>query len=133
MSSKFTEKAEAALNRSVCLAEAFGHTYIGTEHLLLALCEDENACSAVILKKFKLDFQILNQAIIEYSGVGEKSSLCSKNTTPRCRRVVENSYKVSKKHSSEKIGTEHLLYALLDEREGISIKILNKCFFIGRV
>ena len=127
MSSKFTEKAESALNRSVVLAESFGHTYIGTEHLLLALCEDETSCSAIILSKFKINFDRILKTIREYSGVGEKSSLSSKNTTPRCRRVVENSYKICKKSSSEKIGTEHLLYALLDENEGICFKILIRC------
>ena len=126
MSSKFTEKAEKALNRAVILAEELGHTYIGTEHLLLALCEDENACSAMILSKHKISFESLKGSISDYSGVGAKSSLTSKDTTPRCRRVVENSYKASKKYGSEKIGTEHILFALLDEREGISIKVLLK-------
>lgn len=129
MGSKFTEKAESALNRAVSLAENFGHTYIGTEHLLLALCEDENACSSIILARFKVDFDKIYNAISNYSGTGVKSVLSSKNTTPRCRRVVESSYKISKKYSSEKIGTEHLLFALLDESEGISIKILTKCGF----
>ena len=126
MSSKFTEKAEKALNRAVLLAEDLGHNYIGTEHLLLALSEDEKSCSAMLLKKYKLDFISIKKAIIDYSGFGSKSSLTSKDTTPRCRRVVENSYKISKKHSSERIGTEHILYALLDEREGISLKVISK-------
>ena len=43
MSKRFTEKAEAALNRSTEIAEGFGHTYIGSEHILLALCEDDYA------------------------------------------------------------------------------------------
>ena len=50
MSDRFTQKAENALNRSVKTAEKLGHTYIGTEHLLLALAEDELSCAALILK-----------------------------------------------------------------------------------
>ena len=45
MSDRFTQKAENALNRSVKIAEILGHTYIGTEHLLLALAEDEPSCA----------------------------------------------------------------------------------------
>ena len=55
MSDRFTEKAENALNRSVKSAELLGHTYIGTEHILLALAEDELCCAALILKKNGID------------------------------------------------------------------------------
>ena len=51
MSDRFTEKAESALNRSVKTAERLGHTYIGSEHLLLALADDELCCASLILKK----------------------------------------------------------------------------------
>ena len=127
MGSKFTDKAEKSLNRAVLLAEDLGHTYIGTEHLLLALCEDDSACASMILAKHKVFFTSLKKAISDYSGLGVKSNLSSKDTTPRCRRVVENSYKISRKYNADKIGTEHILYALLDEREGISLKVLLKC------
>ena len=51
MSSRFTERAEIALNKSVNIAEDFGHTYVGTEHILIAITEDETSCAAVIMKK----------------------------------------------------------------------------------
>ena len=54
MSNNFTPKAENALNRSVELAEEFGHTYIGTEHVLLALAEDESCTASVMMKKHKI-------------------------------------------------------------------------------
>ena len=54
MSNKFTEKAENALNSAVRLAESLGHTYIGTEHILLSLFEDDTSCSAVILRRRKV-------------------------------------------------------------------------------
>ena len=124
MSNKFTKKAEDALNRAVALAEELGHTYIGTEHVLLALSEDESSCAAVILRKSKMTRERIYEAIKEYSGFGTKTALSSKDTTPRCRRILETSYKISKKYASEKIGTEHILLALLEERESVAAKIL---------
>ena len=64
MSNKFTKKAEDALNRSVMHAEELGHTYIGTEHLLLALADDEVSCASVILRKNKI-----TKDVISYNGV----------------------------------------------------------------
>ena len=125
MSSKFTQKAEIALNKSVSIAEKLGHTYIGTEHVLLALSEDENACAAVIMKKVGITNPRLNDAVKSYSGVGKATKLTSQNTTPKCRKILENSYKNAKKFSAEKIGTEHLLLAILEERDSVAIKIIN--------
>ena len=126
MSNNFTSKAENALNRAVTLAEGFGHTYVGSEHILLSLTEDETACSAMILRKQKITYDKIEQAIREYSGVGAKSKLSSKDTTPKCRKILENSYKCSKKFAASKIGTEHILYALIDEKEAVSSRILAK-------
>lgn len=126
MSNNFTGKAEAALNRSVYLAEKFGHTYIGTEHVLLALCEDETSCASILMKKHKITHEKISSAVKEYSGVGVESKLTSKDTTPKCRRLLESSYKITKKYGSEKIGTEHLLIAILEEKECVATKILTK-------
>ena len=126
MSNNFTAKAENALNRAVKLAEEFGHTYIGTEHVLLSLSEDETCCASILMKKYKITAEKLCFATKEYSGLGSPGKLTSKDTTPKCRRLLESSYKTAKKYSSERIGTEHLLLAILEERECVATKILTK-------
>lgn len=126
MSNNFTLKAENALNRAVGIAEKYGHTYIGTEHVLLALAEDETSCASILMKKYKIDVEKLSNAVEEYSGVSSPSHLSSKDTTPKCRRLLESSYKITKKYGSEKIGTEHLLLAILEEKECVASKILTK-------
>ena len=126
MSNKFTQKAENALNGAVRLAESLGHTYIGTEHILLSLYEDDSSCSAVILKRAGIKKNAVFDAVKEYSGVGVKSVLTSKDTTPRCRRILESSYKISRRYSSERIGTEHVLLALIEERDSVAVKMLMR-------
>ena len=126
MSNNFTAKAEKALNRSVKLAEELGHTYVGTEHVLLSLAEDDTCCASILMKKNRISAEGIYLAIKEYSGTGSPTSLSSKDTTPKCRKLLESSYRISKKYSFEKIGTEHLLLGILDEKECVATKILIK-------
>ena len=126
MSNRFTEKAEKALNNSVRIAENLGHTYIGTEHILLALCEDELSCASLILKKNNLTYEKLITIVKEYSGTGVKSALSSRDLTPRARSILENSYNASIQYGDGIIGTEHILLSVLDERDSIAIKLLKR-------
>ena len=125
MNSKFTEIASKALNNAVILAEKLGHTYIGTEHILLALLYDEGSTSAIILKKHRITYKIVEERIKDHIGFGEMSCLTVKDTTPRFRRVLEGAHKVSIKYNSSKIGSEHLLCALFEEKESAAGRILS--------
>ncbi len=128
MANNFTEKAEKALNFAVKVAESLGHTYIGTEHLLRALMEDTLSCSYALLTKCGAVKEKIDAAIKDYSGTGAKSRLSAKDMTPRCRKVIEGSYRNSIKYSSARIGTEHLLLSLVEEKDSVAVKILD---FIG--
>ena len=124
MNGKFTEKARQVLNNSVAVAEEYGHAYIGSEHLLLSLAGAEGSCAYTILKKHRMTVERLDGMIKEYSGVGARSRLSVKDTTPRCTRILEGSYRNSRKYSSDKIGTEHILLALLDERDSVGVRLI---------
>ena len=125
MSDRFTEKAENALNRLVRVAENLGHTYIGSEHLLLALSEDEYSCAALILKKNGIVRDTIYTWIKEYSGTGVKSTLSSKDLTPRARKILENSYNHAAEQTNGTIGTEHILLALIEEKECVAGKLFK--------
>ena len=125
MTNNFTEKAEKALENSVKFAEEYGHTFIGSEHILRALIEDELSCSYALLTKCSANKAKIEKAIKDYSGIGLKSKLSPGDMTPRCRKIIEGAYKNSIKYSSVKIGTEHLLIALLEEKDCVAIKLLE--------
>ena len=125
MSNRFTEKAEKVLNNAVKTAEEYGHTYIGSEHLLISLCQDTLSCSFAILTKCGVEKSKIDEGIKEYSGVGAKTRLSSKDMTPGCRKIVENSYKTALKYSSQKIGTEHLLLSVVEQKDSVANKILE--------
>ena len=125
MSNRFTEKAEKVLDNSVKTAEEYGHTYIGSEHLLISLCKDSLSCSFAILTKCGVDKAKVDAGIKEYSGMGAKTRLTSKDMTPICRKIIESSYKIALKYSSQKIGTEHILLALMEQKDAVANKILE--------
>lgn len=126
MSNKFTERAERALNNAVRLAENLGHTYIGSEHILLSLAEEGSAGAAAILLRHEIDSEGIKKAIKEYTGYGAKTNLNPKDMTPRCRRIVEGSYRVSVRYGATRIGTEHILLAICEEKDSVAVKILKK-------
>ena len=133
MSNKFTEKAERALNNAIKIAESLGHTYVGSEHILLSLTKEEGSTAEVILTKYGVTADSLEETIKNYSGHGAKSSLSPKDMTPCCKKIVENSYKVSIKYAALKIGTEHILFAVMEEKNSVALKLLtNKgCDVLG--
>jgi ATP-dependent Clp protease ATP-binding subunit ClpC len=125
MGNRFTEKAETALNNAVREAEALGHTYIGSEHILLSLSNVNESTATLLLEKNGINYKKLLSAVKEYSGMGSKSNLTPKDMTPRCRRIVENSYRNSVKYGAQKIGTENILLSILEEKDSIAVKLLS--------
>ncbi len=125
MSNRFTEKAEKALNGAVSIAETLGHTYIGSEHILLSLLSEKTSSASIILNKCGSNYEKIKNTVKDYSGFGIKSSLTPKDMTPRSRKIVENSYKISLRYGASKIGTEHLLLSILEEKESVGVKILT--------
>ena len=124
MSNKFTDKAKNALNNATFVAESMGHTYIGSEHILLSIAKENDSTASMILKRSGVDSEKLEKIIKDYSGIGSKSRLSPKDMTPRSRKIVENSYKISLRYNALKIGTEHILLSLLEEKECVAVKIL---------
>ncbi len=124
MSNRFTEKAEKALNGAKTEAEMLGHTYIGSEHIVLSLANDKTSGASAVLEKCGTSYEKIKNTVKEYSGIGTKSSLTPKDMTPRARKIVENSYKISLRYGAGKIGTEHILLSVIEEKESVALKIL---------
>ncbi len=85
----FTGKANAALNIAISSAEQFGHTYIGSEHLLLGLISVEDCVAAQLLNECK----VFKETVIEYIetkiGKGSPTRLSPEHLTPRAKNAIE--------------------------------------------
>ena len=110
MTSRFTPAAQNALKRAQTEASEMGHSYIGTEHLLLGLLSEESSVAADILRKHGLDYKNVKQAVTYLNGSGSKT-LPPPEMTPRLRSVIERAAK-EMPGAFGRIGTEQLLSAL---------------------
>lgn len=125
MNERFTEKASHALSECARIARSLGHTYIGSEHLLLSLLNTDMCEALRILSKHKVSASEYEKIMREYSGTGVESAVTAEDMTPRCRRILELSNSTAIRYGSRVIGTEHILLCILDERECIALKLLK--------
>ena len=109
----FTERANRALNSAVEIAENFGHTYIGTEHLLAGIVREDNGAGTSALISKGVSYQRVLELIKNHIGVGIPTVLSPDDFSPRCKGVIELSVSLAGKENSGYIGTEHLLCAML--------------------
>lgn len=125
MSNKFTAKATSVLNKSLYLASELGHTYIGSEHLLLALTSESDSVAAKLLYSRGVGFENVKKAITERIGIGERTHITPNDLTPRTKHVIEMSAYHAARLGGGYIGTEHLLLSLADEVDSVAVRILS--------
>ena len=127
MAIRFTQKAQSVLNRALAYASELGHTYIGSEHILLGLSGESDSVAAGILSARGADFESIKDGIVKYAGVGTASNVSAADMTPRTKRIIELSSYEAMRLGQNYIGTEHLLLALISEKDCVGVKLLEEC------
>ena len=122
----FTEKANNAMNFAISSAEELGHTYIGSEHILLGLLREGTGVAAVVLDELGVFFDELENLIKNEIGMGAKSSLSTADFTPRTKRILQNAVMQAASLAHNYVGTEHLLLALISESDSYAVRFLNE-------
>ena len=125
MTNRFTGRAQNALNGALREASGMGHTYIGSEHLLLGLLSERDCIAAKLLTARGVEFHTLRTAVGEFSGVGAQTRITPADMTPRVRRIIQDSAVEAGRCGQSYVGTEHLLLALLDEGDCVAVKLLS--------
>lgn len=125
MQEKFTRQARAALKLAESTARSWKHSYIGTEHILVGLLDEQEGTAGKILEEFGVDREKLESLItklIAPSGVlvAEKSA----GYSPRAQKVREQAVKEAEKQKEDLAGTEHLLLAMLKETDCVGTRLL---------
>ena len=90
--SKFTAMARDALRLSHEAAEELGHSYVGTEHMLLALLRLEHAGAREALEELGITGHAVREAVVRTVGMGVPGTAPSQGLTPRARRAIEQVY-----------------------------------------
>ena len=126
MYDKFTEKASAALDLALETARELGHSYIGSEHILLGLLKESSGVAAKVLEQNKIEADEVQRLVAELVGRGEPSDVTPKDLTPRAKRIVELAYLEARGLGHNYVGTEHLLMGLLREGDSVAVRLLTK-------
>ena len=121
---KFTERGQRALIAAQNEAKALGRSYVGTEHLLLGVLSDPGA-AANVLRGVTLDSA--RNEILGILGRGsDKPDGKQMVYTPRTKKVIEQSAREARELKQDYVSVEHILLALMREREGVAAHVLIK-------
>ena len=126
MDNFYTKQARQALEEAENISKELNHSYIGTEHLLVGLLAVENCAASIILQRNKVSFEeVIGLMETLVSPVGGIAISERELFTPRAQNVLLFSSKYAKMTNEAKIGTEHILLAIIREREGVATRLLN--------
>lgn len=121
----FTRKANTVINKAFLQAGKLGHTYVGSEHLLLALASESGSTSASILKACGVTEEKILGRIIRLIGRGEPSAVDSESVTPAVTRIINSACRGAGATPEKPAGTEHILAALMKEESCTAVNIIN--------
>lgn len=122
----FSMRARRALNAAQEEARRLGHNYIGTEHLLLGLTREENGPAALILENLGAEGAKIRSAIeFIISNGPSRAGSGEIGQTPRAQKAVQLAIEEANTLNDSLIGTQHLLFGLLREGEGIAAGVLE--------
>lgn len=122
MFGNFEEDTRKILVQAKAEMKNLRHPYVGSEHLLLAILHDKNIISEK-LKSYQVTYENVKEEIIKVVGVGSKESAWFLYT-PLLKRVLEQAVVDSKENNQGIVTVEHLFSSLLEEGEGVAIRIL---------
>ena len=121
---RFTERAQQALAKAQQAAGSFGHSYIGSEHLLLGLLQEGGGPAAKALTACGVTEDALVGQIEQLSGRGTPDAAAPQGMTPRTKRIIELSIQSAAQMGASYVGTEHLLLGLLREGQNVGLTAL---------
>lgn len=120
-----TEGAKRALALAQEAARAMGHNYVGSEHLLLGLIREEEGAAYKALSAFGVTADAVAERADALVGRGDYHFTDSFGYTPRTKKILELSLYEAKSLKMGYIGTEHILLAILRERDSVAVRILQ--------
>ena len=126
MQSKFTDKAQEALNHASKYAGRLKQGYVGTEHILAGLLKEPEGVAHRVLTDNGVELQqvvdMIQELIAFDGGVGLKER---EGYSPRAKRILEEAHRQAARFGQKETGTEHILMAIIKEGENVAFRLLN--------
>ncbi|MCI8319013.1 MAG: ATP-dependent Clp protease ATP-binding subunit [Lachnospiraceae bacterium] len=126
MQENYTQSASAVLKLAVKAAKSSGHSYIGTEHLLIGLVQEQKGTAGEVLRSYHVEEEKL-KAMIErlIAPEGSIAFADEKAWTPRAEDILKDSGSLAEMLGCESVGTEHLLLAILQDAQNVAARLLH--------
>ena len=121
---RWTEKAQNALRLSYEAASALGHNYVGSEHILLGLLGEKRGVASKILLSYGVTGDALTAAIVQAIGKGTPG-VQPMGMTPHAKEIMELAAAEAAGQGAGYIGTEHMLMAILREKDSSAMGLLR--------
>lgn len=122
----YTDKAKKALNYANRLSRSSGCNYVGTEHILAGLLKEGTGIAAEVLTANNVELEALLKLIDELVAAGEEVTVADRDGySPRTQMVLDRAREMADRFDSERIGTEHLLLAIIKEGDCAASRLLN--------
>ena len=126
MKEQYTDKAKQVLKYAKKISGKLRHSYVGTEHILLGLIKQKESLAGSVLEGFSVDENKVLDYIDQLIAPVELTTLDKKEGyTPRAEKILIDARAEADRFHEKKIGTEHLLIAILKDFECIASKLLK--------
>ena len=122
---QFTQGAQAALRTAQGTAGELGHSYVGSEHLLLGILSAEESAARRCLQEAGVSAEQVRRSLIGFVGKGLAGMPPSQGLTPRARRAIETAAQECAAEGGGAVTTEHLLLGILRDEESMAMRILR--------
>jgi len=125
MFDRFTDRARKVMGLARQEAQRFNHNYIGTEHILLGLVQEESGVAASVLRNMDIELKKVRLEVEKQVQSGDSGKPVGQLPfTPRAKKVLELAMEEAANLGHNYIGTEHLLLGLIKEQDGMAARVL---------
>ena len=123
---EYTKQAKKAIDGAARLSKSLHHHYVGTEHLLLSILRQQDSLASKVLSTNGVNEDALLKLVEELiSPGGEVALLEREGYTPKMEQLLDHAQEEAAKCSSNCIGTEHLLLAMIRMQDCAGARLLN--------
>lgn len=127
MFEKFSLRARLVVVEAQQISRRCNHSYIGTEHLLLAVMAAEDDALQATLRSSGLDSSAVHANVEEFSPFGPTPVDGHIPFTPRAKEALERSLHAAELHGRHLVDTEHLWWALTSDADATAVKAIASC------
>ena len=123
---EYSRQAKRAITGATKLSKSLKHSYVGTEHLLISIIEQENSLAAKVLNSNGVTKDSLLKLVEELISPGGEVAIQERDGyTPKMEQLLDHAADEAEKCNSKTIGTEHLLLAMIRMQDCSGARLLN--------